>query len=37
VYQEEFASLLEAHHRELEIKRWKSAKLIKALIAGSVG
>jgi len=36
VYQEQFASLLEAHRRELEIKRWKSAKLIKALIS-SVG
>jgi len=37
VHQEEFPTLLEAHRRELEIKRWKSAKLIKALIAGSVG
>jgi putative endonuclease len=37
VYQEEFPTLLEAHRRELEIKRWKSAKLIKALVASSVG
>ena len=37
VYQEQFASLLEAHRRELDIKRWKSAKLIKTLLAGRVG
>jgi len=36
VHQEQFASLLEAHRRELEVKGWKSAKLIKALIS-SVG
>jgi len=37
VYTEEFATLIDARQRESEIKRWKSAKLIKALIAGSVG
>ncbi len=37
VYQEQFACLVEAHRRELEIKRWKSAKLIKALLASAVG
>ena len=37
VYKEEFASLMEARRRELEIKNWKSAKLIRALIRNSVG
>ena len=37
VHSEKFNSLLEARRRELEIKNWKSAKLIKALVASSVG
>ena len=37
VYTEEFETLLEARRRELEIKRWKSAKLIQALVRSSVG
>jgi len=37
VYQETFATLLEARRRELEIKRWKSSKLIASLIAGTIG
>ena len=37
VYWEQFESLLEARRRESEIKKWKSARLIKALIGGSVG
>jgi putative endonuclease len=37
VHTEEFPTLLEARRRELEIKRWKSAKLIAALIRSSVG
>ena len=37
VYKEEFPNLQEARRRELEIKRWKSARMIEALIANSVG
>jgi putative endonuclease len=37
VYKGDFASLLEARRRELEIKKWKSAKLIHALIGSSAG
>jgi putative endonuclease len=37
VHKEEFATLLEARRRELEIKRWKSSKMIQALIRSSVG
>ena len=37
VYTEKFATLLEARRRELEIKRWKSARLVKALIRESSG
>ncbi len=37
VYQEQFDSLLTARRRELEIKRWKSSKMILALIKCSVG
>ena len=37
VHDEKFDTLSEARRRESEIKRWKSAKLIQALIAGSVG
>jgi len=37
VYQESFESLPEARRRELEIKRWKSAKLIASLISTRVG
>ena len=37
VHKEQFASLLEARRRELEIKRWKSSRLIRALIAMPVG
>jgi putative endonuclease len=37
VYQEQCESLLEARRRELEIKRWKSSRMIQALIQSSVG
>jgi putative endonuclease len=37
VYREEFESSLAAHRRELEIKRWKSSKMIEALIQEAVG
>ena len=37
VYQERCESLWEARHRELEIKRWKSSKMIVALIESAVG
>ncbi len=34
VYTEEFSSKIAANHRELEIKRWKSRKMIENLISG---
>jgi putative endonuclease len=37
VHKEGFASLLEARRRELEIKRWKSSRMIRALVATPVG
>ena len=37
VYQESFPNLAEARRRESEIKRWKSARMIRALIQDSVG
>jgi putative endonuclease len=37
VYQEIFPNLTEARRREAEIKRWKSSRMIRALIQGSVG
>jgi len=37
VYQETFPSLPEARRRESEIKRWKSARMIRTLIQGPVG
>ena len=37
VYTEEFPTLLEARRRELQIKRWKSAKLISELIEAAKG
>ena len=37
VHQELFESLADASRRELEIKRWKSSRLIQALIKNSVG
>ena len=33
VHKEEYESLLAAHRRELEIKQWKSSKMIKALLS----
>jgi putative endonuclease len=36
IYKEEFPTLLEARRRELEIKKWKSSRLINALIARPV-
>jgi putative endonuclease len=33
VHSEQFESLIEARRREYEIKQWKSARMIKALIA----
>ena len=35
-HREQFDTLLEARRRELEIKRWKSSKMIRALINGAV-
>ena len=37
VYTEKFPRLLEARRWELEIKRWKSATMIRGLIQSSVG
>jgi putative endonuclease len=37
IHKEEFPTLLEARRRELEIKKWKSASMIKKLIERSVG
>jgi putative endonuclease len=37
VYQEQRESLLDARSRELEIKHWKSSKMIEGLIEGSLG
>ena len=37
VYQERWDTLAEARRREFEIKQWKSAKMIRALIGDSVG
>ena len=37
VYTEQFETLIQARRRELEVKRWKSAKMVKALIDSSVG
>ncbi|MGH9708009.1 MAG: GIY-YIG nuclease family protein [Candidatus Acidiferrales bacterium] len=37
VHQERFPTLLEARRRELEIKKWKSAKAISLLIEKRVG
>jgi putative endonuclease len=37
VYQESFPSLLEARRRELQLKRWKSAKLIQQMLQGAKG
>ena len=36
-YREKFDTLLDARRRELEIKRWKSARLIHVLIESSIG
>ena len=33
VYQEQFESLSDARRRELEIKQWKSARLIASLVS----
>jgi putative endonuclease len=35
-YREGFATLIDARRRESEIKRWKSSKMIQALILSSV-
>jgi putative endonuclease len=37
VYRETIESLADARRRELEIKRWKSAGMIAALIASKTG
>jgi len=34
---EQFSTLQEARHRKLEVKRWKTSKMIHALISSSVG
>jgi putative endonuclease len=37
VYREQFETLVEARRRELEIKRWKSSRMIAALITAKIG
>jgi len=37
VYQETFELLADARRREIEMKRWKSAKKIAELIAAKIG
>ncbi|HTV57853.1 MAG TPA: GIY-YIG nuclease family protein [Verrucomicrobiae bacterium] len=37
VYQETFELLADARRREIEIKQWKSAKMIAGLIAAKIG
>ena len=37
VHSEKTATLAEARRREYEIKRWKSARMIRALIQGDAG
>lgn len=37
VHKEEYESRLTAHRRELEIKQWKSSKMIKALLSQAGG
>ncbi|HEV2386220.1 MAG TPA: GIY-YIG nuclease family protein [Candidatus Acidoferrales bacterium] len=37
VYQEALPTMLEARRRELEIKRWKSAKLVRELVDSRKG
>jgi putative endonuclease len=37
VYNEELPTLFEARRRELEIKKWKSSRMVKILIAKAVG
>ena len=37
VYKETFETLLQARPRELEIKRWKSSRMIRALVSSPVG
>jgi len=34
IYSETFQSLRQAHQRELQIKKWKSRKMIESLING---
>jgi len=36
VHQEQFDSLANARRRELEIKRWNSARMIRGLIGGRI-
>ncbi len=37
VYEESFSSLIEARRRELQLKRWKSARLIQQMLQGTKG
>jgi putative endonuclease len=37
VHKEEFETLLGARRRESEIKRWKSSRMVRALITSAVG
>jgi len=37
VYKEEFDTLTAARQRELEVKRWKSSRMIQALISMTAG
>jgi putative endonuclease len=37
VYSEPFETLIQARRREMEIKNWKSARMIQALLRESVG
>jgi putative endonuclease len=37
IHREDFATLMGERRRETEIKKWKSSRLIRALIASSLG
>jgi putative endonuclease len=37
IHREDFATLLEARRREADIKKWKSSRLIRAMIERSTG
>jgi len=37
VYQEQLGTLADARRREIEVKRWKSARMVASLISAKVG